>query len=355
MSMAPTPREIVTRCLHFQHPPRIPRELWTLPWAERHAAEGLAALRRRFPADTAHPPDVYAPSPRRRGDCFAVGTYEDEWGCIWTNVHEGIVGEVREGVLPELADWRDLHVPVEILPRDPARARDIVNRFCAATDLFVRAPCNARPWERYQFIRGPTAAYLDMASPDDDVRGLLGMLHDFFLRDLEFWVTTDIDCISFMDDWGAQNRLLIAPARWRELFKPLYRDYCDLARAHGKSVFMHSDGHILDIYPDLIEIGVNAVNSQLFCMDLDTLARVAKGRITFWGEIDRQHVLPSADPQAGRDAVRAVARHLYDPAGGIVAQLELGPGANPAVAMAAYEEWERVAAECGQCDDGSPV
>ena len=42
------------------------------------------------------------------------------------------------------------------------------------------------------------------------------------------------------------------------------------------------------------------------------------------------------------DAVREVASHLYDPAGGIIAQLEFGAGANPATAIAAFEEWEKI-------------
>ena len=105
---------------------------------------------------------------------------------------------------------------------------------------------------------------------------------------------------------------------------------------------MHSDGNIEQIFPDLAEIGVDAVNSQLFCMDLERIARNVKGKITFWGEIDRQHVLPSADPQAGRQAVREVARHLYDPRGGIIAQLEFGLGANPAVVASVYDEWEKI-------------
>jgi len=105
---------------------------------------------------------------------------------------------------------------------------------------------------------------------------------------------------------------------------------------------MHSDGHIESIYPDLIETGVNALNSQLFCMDMEKLSNQYKGKITFWGEIDRQHVLPSPNPETGRQAVREVAKHLYDPKGGLIAQFEFGPGANPATAMAILDEWERV-------------
>ncbi len=152
---------------------------------------------------------------------------------------------------------------------------------------------------------------------------------------------TDVDAIMFMDDWGAQTQLLISPPLWQELFKPLYKDYCDIAHAHGKFAMMHSDGHIISILDDLIEVGVDALNCQLFCMDMEELARRGKGKIAFWGEIDRQHVLP-ADPDTGRAAVRKVAQHLYLEAGGIIAQLELGLRSNPETAAAVYEEWERV-------------
>jgi len=148
-----------------------------------------------------------------------------------------------------------------------------------------------------------------------------------------------------MDDWGSQRQLLIPPPLWRQFFKPLYREYCDLAHAHGKFAFMHSDGHIAEVYDDIVEIGVDALNSQLFCMDMADLARRAKGKLTFWGEIDRQHVLPAKDPQVGRAAVREVAKHFYDPAGGVIAQFEFTPGSHPATAIAIFEEWEQVQRE----------
>ena len=105
---------------------------------------------------------------------------------------------------------------------------------------------------------------------------------------------------------------------------------------------MHSDGNIESIFPDLFEIGVDAINSQLFVMDMEHLARVAKGNITFWGEIDRQHILSSSDPDDVIQAVNTVANHLYDPSGGIIAQFEFGPGIIPANAKLVFEQWEKV-------------
>lgn len=343
--MAVTSREIVRSALRFQSPARVPRDLWVLPWAEKRYPAELAELRGRFPSDLCGTPNVYAPSLRRRGDMYAVGEYTDEWGCVFDNLQEGVIGEVKHALLPDWGDRRAFRPPYEILPTAPAAARDAVNAHCAKTERFVLGGCCPRPWERYQFLRGSENAYLDVMQPEEGMADLLREIHAFYLQEVAFWVTTDIDAITFMDDWGSQRQLLIPPGAWRTLFKPLYRDYCDLAHAHGKFAFMHSDGHIAEIYEDLVEIGVDAVNSQLFVMDMAELGRRFKGRITFWGEIDRQHVLPASEPRAGREAVRQVARHLYDPRGGTIAQFEFGPGGNPAVALAIYEEWERVERE----------
>lgn len=333
-------RERVVRCLDFSGPDRVPRDLWLLPWAEKNLPGAAAALQARYPGDFRTAVDVYRPSSRVKGDPYAVGTYRDEWGCVFHNIQEGIIGEVKEHQVWDLSDWKRVEPPYGQLPSDRDAAYERLRRFYGETDLFVLANACPRPWERYQFLRGTENALTDMLLQEKDFQRLLKKIHDFYMTELEFWVKADVDGITFMDDWGAQDRLLIPPDLWRDIFKPLYRDYCDLARSRDKYVFMHSDGWIQDIFPDLAGVGVNAVNSQLFCMDMEELARTVKGKLAFWGEIDRQHVLPSPDPGEGRRAVREVIRRLYDPSGGVIAQFEFGPGANPETALAVFDEWE---------------
>jgi len=339
--MPQTSREIVTRCLKFETPERIPRDLWLLPWASTRFPDKVAEINQRFPTDFSRPDYFYTPSKRQKGDPYVIGSYTDEWGCEFVNIQAGVHGEVETPQISDIKDWQQVQPPYEQLPENVDQAREKINRYYAESDKFVIANCCPRPWERYQFLRGTENAMIDMVVPEKGVSELLQLVHEFYLRELELWVKMDVDAISFMDDWGTQNQLLIPPRIWREIYKPMYRDYCDLAKAHNKFVFMHSDGHISEIYPDLIELGVDALNSQLFCMDLNYLAECAKGKITFWGEIDRQHVLPSNNPQVGRDAVQEVAKHLYDPAGGIIAQFEFGPGGNPDTALAIFDEWEK--------------
>ncbi len=340
--MRQSSREIVRRCLTFDTPERVPIDLWPLPCAAMRYPAEMAGLLADYPGDLATAPAPFRPL-KTRGDMFAVGAYTDEWGCEFLNLHAGVIGEVKNPIVAELADWERAVPPEELIPTGAARRAAIaeINAFCRGTEKFVTAGACPRPWERYQFLRGTENAMMDMMLREPGVDELFARMNDFFRRQLEFWAETEVDALIFMDDWGSQNALLIPPAVWRERFKPVYREYCEIARAAGKFIFMHSDGCIQEIYPDLVEIGVSALNSQLFCMDIDALAAVARGKIAFWGEIDRQHIMSSPDPEAGRRAVRLLREKLWLPAGGVFCQMEIGPGANPAVARAACEEWMR--------------
>jgi hypothetical protein len=107
---------------------------------------------------------------------------------------------------------------------------------------------------------------------------------------------------------------------------------------------MHSDGNIEEIIPDLIEIGIDALNSQLFCMNIEELGRKYRGKITFWGEIDRQYILPSGDRRDVEEAVRVVYENLYS-GGGVIAQCEFGPAALPENIFHVFDCWNKITNE----------
>lgn len=333
-----TSRERVLRALNFNQPDRAPRDLWALPGVPMFRAEELHSVQERFPADFGTPQGRYGASTRSRGDVAQIGEYVDEWGCTWSVAEVGVIGEVRN---PPLDDWADLASwtpPWELLDNADL---DNVDAGCAQSDLFIRASTHVRPFERMQFLRGTENLLMDLAWQPAEFFQLRDMIHDFNLRDMAMWAKTDVDGIFFMDDWGAQHSLLIAPDLWRQIFKPMYKDYCDIVHGAGKKVFFHSDGYIVDIYPDLIEIGIDAVNSQLFCMDIEDMARRFKGKITFWGEICRQNILPFGTPDDVRNAVSRVRQALDDGQGGLIAQCEWGLPDPKENIVAVFESWNQ--------------
>jgi len=330
-----TSRGLVKRTLEFASPARIPRQLWFLPWATDHYPQELAKIQHRFPDDIVNSPSFFKEIPKTVGDEYAPGIFIDEWGCIFENRQKGIIGEIKE---PLLKDWKDLgkiRFPHERLTVDA----DKVNDFCQRTDKFVIAGCRVRPFEQLQFIRKPENLYLDLVEQPEELFLLLERIHQFYKEELELWAGTEVDALYFADDWGSQDSLLISPSLWAKVFKPLYQEYVDIAHSHDKYMFFHSDGYIMDIFPDIIELGVDAINSQIFCMDLESLGKNFRGKITFWGEIDRQYLLAHGTPDEVKEAVKKVKEALCQ-RGGVIAQCEFGIGAKPENVYAVFEAWE---------------
>lgn len=333
-----TSRQRVYATLDFDSPDRIPRQLWSLPWAQSHYGAEFDRLQRDFPPDILHAPEMLRQPTISYGDPHKIGTFVDEWGAMFTQVVDGIIGEVKEPIVTD-DTWEDtsrVHIPRERLSFD----RDAVNAFCRDHDEFVLSALVARPFERLQFLRGTENFYVDLMDLPPGLITFMATMHDFARELAEEWAKTDVDGLMIMDDWGAQSALLINPEIWRRLFMPMYRDFAEIAHSHGKRIFMHSDGHILAVYPELIDVGIDALNSQLFCMGIDNVERFA-GEITFWGEIDRQRLLVDATEQEVRDAVRHVYRSLYRD-GGCIAQCEFGAGARIENVRAVFEEWDRL-------------
>ena len=328
----PSPREVVKSALDFRGPPRLPRQLWLLPWAAKRYPEELVRIEEDFPSDiTVIPVSCSEPVPGG-GNAHAVGTFVDAWGCTFENLQDGIIGQVKEPLLSDWCEWQEIRFPRERLDFDEGE----VEGFCRSTDLYVLAGTCPRPFERLQFLRGSEELYLDLNHPPPQLLDFIERLHAFYKEELTLWAQTDVDALTFMDDWGSQRALLVAPELWRELFKPLYADYIAIAHDHGKHAFMHSDGWITEIIPDLIEIGLDALNSQLFCMGVDELGSRFAGQLTFWGEVDRQQLLPNASTSEIAEAARRMRASLHRN-GGLIAQCEFGPGARPENIYAYFE------------------
>ena len=90
----------------------------------------------------------------------------------------------------------------------------------------------------------------------------------------------------------------------------------------------------------LIEMGVDALNSQLFCMDIEEIGVQFRGQITFWGEIDRQHTLPFGSVEDVHKSVRRVRGGLEHERGGVIAWCEWGNDVPRENIEAIYQAWE---------------
>jgi hypothetical protein len=130
--------------------------------------------------------------------------------------------------------------------------------------------------------------------------------------------------IYFGDDLGLQNALPISPEKWRQYLKPCFSDIFGRCRAVGWWVYMHTDGHIHEIIPDLVDAGINIVNPQIRANGLDNIVKVCKGKVCVDLDLDRQ-LFPFCTPADLDDHVREAVMKLGAPEGGLWLTAECGP------------------------------
>lgn len=331
-----TPRQRVKAALSFSCPDRLPRDIWGFRVIPQFRPDDWQTVVSRFPMDFDRPPTVLGTSSRAKGIAYETGTRIDDWGSVWSTLQNGVSGEV---IRPAVADWSDLGQftpPWEMVEKP---AMNAVNTQCRGADKFLLGEVGPGPFERMQFLRGTEQLFLDLAEDGPEIGKLVEMVHEFYLRHFKLWAKSDVDGVAIGDDWGSQTSLLISPAMWRRMFKPLYAEYIEIVKSAGKRMLFHSDGYVRDIIPDLIDIGVDAVNHQLFCMDIEEIGRSFRGNVTFWGEVDRQYLLPFGSVEEVRQGVQRLKKALYSDSGGLIAQLSWGIDDPVENILAAFEEY----------------
>jgi hypothetical protein len=106
-------------------------------------------------------------------------------------------------------------------------------------------------------------------------------------------------------------------------------------------IYLHTDGHILEIIPDLIKAGVTILNPELRANGLDALAQVAKGKVVLHVEVDAQ-LLAFASPSEIASHVEEIYDVLHMPAGGLMLLAEFTPDVPLENAAAALDVLEKV-------------
>lgn len=243
--------------------------------------------------------------------------YGDEWGvvrrqppgCHYYDLERSpLAGEITARDIARYP-WPD--------PGDPGRYRGLreqARRLHEETDYAVMYNARFHPVHMTQYLRGFEDWYLDLGADHarfaclmDAVTEVLLEWNRLALRELgEF-----IDVVSFGDDVGMQDRAVCSLALYRRLIRPAHERFLQMVREHtAAKVFYHTCGSVYAYIPDFIDIGIDALNPVQVTarnMEPELLKREFGGRISFWGGIDSQRILPCATPDEVRAEVRRMA------------------------------------------------
>lgn len=190
--------------------------------------------------------------------------------------------------------------------------------YAVATQIF------GTTFELSWYLRGFEQFLKDLYQDTEFVELLLDSLVDYWhgFFDILFEEADDlIDVVMMGDDLATQSKLLLNPGVYRDIVKPRQRKICSYLKNQGVSVFYHTCGAIKPLIPDLIDIGVDALNPvqvNATGMETDKLKEDFGDKIAFWGGgIDTQKVMPTGSVKEVREEVK----HRVDdlaPGGGFV-------------------------------------
>ena len=169
-------------------------------------------------------------------------------------------------------------------------------------DYFIIGDLELTIFEMSWHMVGLEKFMMDMAMEEPYVEVLLDKIKEFSIGIGKQLVEAGVDGIWAGDDFGAQNGMMISPGMWRKLFKPRHAEVFRELKAVNPDVLImyHTDGAVAPILEDLVEIGVdvfNPVQPNVPGHEPGDLKSKLGDRLSFWGAIDQQRLLPQGSPE----------------------------------------------------------
>ncbi len=304
-----------------------PGERFIYDWPELGTALPTEAILERLGTDVRPVLDAFPAATLERNRARpAHAPFVDDWGSGQVEVEEGHwfpgVHPLREAVTLDAIEaypWPDMDDPSRV-----AHAREAAAALAADGRYAIMAtPWLLFPLERAFAMQGMDVFLANLAMEPEFAEALLRRIAALCRRLMGHFLDAlgeDVDIIKIGDDLGTEQSLLMSPAMYRRLLKPIHAEYIAFIRERTKArVFFHTDGDVFDLLDDLVEIGVDIVNpvqtSAGRMSDLAGLKRRYGERVSFCGAIDTQRVLPMGTPAEVRAEVGRVIGQLA-PGGG---------------------------------------
>jgi uroporphyrinogen decarboxylase len=246
------------------------------------------------------------------------GYFKDDFGCVWDfNAQPfhlveyplkepGLEGYDFDAAAKKMLDSFDV-----------GSAELIINE---NRDRFIVGQIHFGPFERSWMLRGFENVLMDSILHPEFYEELLDRIIEMQIPLVDKLCTLPIDGVFFGDDWGDQRGVILGPDRWRRFIKPRVKKLYGRAHDAGKFVLTHCCGNAFDVIPDMIEVGLDVLESlQPEAMDVYEIKRRYGKDLRLWGGLGMQQTLAFGSPQDVRSEIRRLIAELGSGGGYILA------------------------------------
>jgi len=280
--------EVVRRAIEFEKPDRLPVRFVSLGISDVHSV-GWNQI--------------------GTGD-HAYRETLDEWGCTWVRSEAKNMGQVKGH---PLRDWAALDRYRWPDADNPAFYAGMDAKFAGSEGKYVTTGIFMLLFERMHTLHGFENTLADLFVERERIEMLADRIVETdlaIMRNIHSRFPGRIHGFTFTDDWGSEIATFINPRQWEEFFKPRYKRIFDRIHKAGVYSVLHVCGNASPAVPDLIECGLDCLESlQPESMDVYKLKREYGRDIRLWGGLGCQSTLLST-PEAVRQEVRRLKREL---------------------------------------------
>ena len=335
-------RERTFLALNHQEPDRVPVDFWASSGTKEKIESGLGISYQAF-LDLNDVDLRYIEGPAYIGPDLADdqgSTAMDIWGVqrrrVQVTLHDGVredtetYREVSKSPLANMktvdeildydhwpsADWFDYSVGEK-------QCRDVREGGRIAVFMGDRLNRIAQ-LKPAMYLRGMEQIFIDMVENPEIAGAIFQKITTFYLEYEQRIIEAAggmIDILCTGDDFGSQNGLLISPSMWNTFLRDGFQKFISLGKDGGTHVMHHTCGSVYQIIPDLIECGLDILQSlQPEALDMGPAKLKAEfGKLlSFQGGVSIQRVLPRGKTQDVRDHVRSLFREMAS-GGGYIA------------------------------------
>lgn len=236
--------------------------------------------------------------------------YVCPYGITWRNVKNqtGHFSEICKHPLAgdDIGRILDYSLP------DPHAATDVLENVRRAVETYgkekwIIGSCQCSLFEAAWYLRGLDTFMMDLAMEEDWVEPYLDKLMQYPLEMGHQFIDLGVDMVWLGDDIATQLNMMMSPAMWRRYFKPRYAAMFEDFKKRNPAIKLcyHSCGNLQAVVDDLVEIGLDVLNPiQPMAMEPSAFKKRFGSRITMYGGMDVQRIMPFGTPQQVREEVR---------------------------------------------------
>ena len=259
-----------------------------------------------------------APLPLLRGQRNPDGSGMDVFGVKFTNVPgTGPIQEPGFVLFDDILKWRDAVKIPDFSDVDwEGMAKPVIDgwdpslpRSVGASMGFFQAVYNFMGFEN---------ALISCAEEPEEIKALMEYLTDFYVDNLKKIITAfKPDYVTMGDDIAHARSPFVSLNMFRELFKPYWKRYIDVAKDAGLPVVLHNCGNNDILVDDFVELGINAWEPAEESNDILGIKARHDKKIAIMGAFQQNGL--ASYPETTEEEVRAEVRRVietYAPGGG---------------------------------------